>query len=1261
MTKTAMRKKFFVGLSISALLLTTVFSPTASAASSFSTEANVKKALYALAAYDCISSSLLQDTAIGNKYDSIINDAEYSKVYIGQWLGDANGMITCKDALTKTLGTGNITEAMLGSDKIFNGVYEKSSTGEQKIRCNYGIVNSSGNATMDGVFSWPQGYFDDVNGDRQDRRTHGVIEVVFNEDGPVRLEGATSDIDVSHTLESMKEYSINWSKPEKICRPLVMYTEVYPGGQFEDAFGETMMSYEPVLGTDDGTPFNEWGIHVDDRYHAWLHSNSEKFTHTVSPVTSSTQLKLKDNAQTKLLSNLAAIYLGGATNATDFLNANADAKYILYGRYLFNGDGNGGFACGGITVATDDPNFNDLKSTDYWDTSQPYIASVSAYKNGSASSKTSYRTKFGGDGLLTPGSVKNVNFPGVVGDCKTLAGQFNSINPSANSAKTAVSKYMKVGTVEELPPENTTNDDSGEDSGGGTPCSVAAASLGWIICPVIQGVGNSVSSIYDMIEESFLRVDADFVSQDSATYTTWQRFQSFANIAFAIVLLVIILSQITGFGVNNYGIKKILPSLIIVAVLVNLSFFICQIAVDLSNILGYELRERFLEFASNIAIEPDFTDGSAGSIVGYIVSTIVSAGALTGIGIVLFSNLGAWIWPFLLSLLVVAIGVLFFFIILGVRQTGIIILIVLSPVAIVCYALPNTKGFFDRWRKMLTSLLVVYPICGLMMGGGQFVSRLLLSNIGSGGNVAMSSIFSLGVVDSGISSFFYVLVAMLIQVVPFFFIPSIVKSSMAAMGNLGAKLSNFGRGLGRAATGTIRRSDGYKNRVARGRAWDAKRALNRSESTTGLRGLTNRVGARMRSGNNRVSRAMNKSYTRRQADRINAIAAQRDADRRAQMTVDGGLAGAERRQNEELRKFHANTYSGDRAFMSDFDAQEAEYERALDAVDSDPTNEAEVARLRALQDVIGSTPDGQDRIQRVLNRRLYKEQEAARLGGRPPVLSAGMQAAKETLMSDHGGFKSGNRGLAATLKDMNASGDVFKNGTFAKTGKDAKGDDIYGNAYYGAQAAKGSAYELANANDDTLKNMYDSIGSMSMQQLMDTYRNASEAITNDTIAIKPENEAMLNKIRQEAWNQIQASTSSSPDYYDDQGRLFEHNVGSFYNYTDNNGTVHRYKRDASTGDFKEMGGAGEVVSGGQMMSASDNFTSQYGSNYRELHAGDTYKIDHRQYAHATMPTGWHQRKDGNWYNGNTRLTPDEVARAEEIRRYNNQVDIHNGT
>lgn len=136
-------------------------------------------------------------------------------------------------------------------------------------------------------------------------------------------------------------------------------------------------------------------------------------------------------------------------------------------------------------------------------------------------------------------------------------------------------------------------------------------------------------------------------------------------------------------------------------------------------------------------------------------------------------------------------SIFFFFIILGVRQAGIVILITLAPVAIVCYALPNTKSFFDRWKKMFTALLLVYPICGLLMGGGQFASTLLLV-------VAK---------DSEEASAFFTIVAMLLSVVPFFMIPSILKNSMSMMGNLGMKISNFGRGIGGGATRAIRNSE----------------------------------------------------------------------------------------------------------------------------------------------------------------------------------------------------------------------------------------------------------------------------------------------------------------------------------------------------------------------------------------------------------------------------------------------------------------------
>lgn len=794
-------KKAFIGLASIALVMSVAFAPTASAAASFATETKVKNALYGLAAYDCINNKLvLQDTAIGNKLDSIASSASSAETYIGPWLGDENGMITCSTAITKILGSGNISENMLGSGKILNGVYAKEVTGEQKIRCNYGIVNSSGNATQSGTYSWPQGYFYDGSGNLQDKRSHGAIEIVFDESGPIRLDGATSDIDATHTLESMRNIVINWAEPSKICQNLVMYTEVYPYAGV-NLNGETVNAYTSILATTDGTPFNEWGIHVDDKYHAWVHSNSDKFTYTLSQVQSSTKLKLTSDAKSKLLSNLSATHLGGATDVSGFLNANADAKYILYGRYLFNGDGNAAFACGGISIATDDPNFSSLSATDYWDTSQPYVATVNAYKNGSASNKSSYRTKFGGNGLREAGTAKNINYPGVSGDCKVLAGEFNNISPTSSTAKSQVARYMKVSAVDELPEENdpsTVPGGSGStDDGDGdtvSECISSAGPLGWIICPVLDMASDATEQLYSYIQNNFLWIGEDVMGTDKATHEAWKVFRNYANIAFIIMFLVVILSQITGFGISNYGIKKILPRLIAVALLTNLSFIICQLAVDLSDIIGSGLNTA-LSSLGGIKEASEATYGVNGiinNVRGALFGVPVTAATIV-IGVATWR---IWLLPLLLAIIGALVGVFMFFLSLAVRQAGIIILVVLCPVAIICYALPNTKKFFDKWLRIFSSLLMVYPICGLLMGGGQFASKLLIDLNSSNGDV----------------QFMFTLTAMLLSVVPFFFIPTLVRTSLNAIGQLGARLSNFGRGMGGRLTGAIRGSEGFRSR-----------------------------------------------------------------------------------------------------------------------------------------------------------------------------------------------------------------------------------------------------------------------------------------------------------------------------------------------------------------------------------------------------------------------------------------------------------------
>ena len=346
----------------------------------------------------------------------------------------------------------------------------------------------------------------------------------------------------------------------------------------------------------------------------------------------------------------------------------------------------------------------------------------------------------------------------------------------------------------------TDPEDGGPDSS--PTCFDGGGALGWILCPVIEGLGDAVEKVYEKVIEPFLRVDATLLSNSGSsggTYGAWQTFQAIANIVFIILFLIVIFSQVTGVGIDNYGIKKILPKLIVAAILINLSYIICQLAVDISNVIGFSLKGLLDDMANGITINDVLGDPSANISMGATVLTVVvSVIAVGGAAGAILAGGMSFILPVLLALLSAFIAIMFVFILLGVRQAGVVLLVVISPLAFVCYMLPNTKKIFDRWLKIFQGLLLLYPICGLLMGGGNLASRILLS--------------------ANSDSFLVALIAMLLNVIPFFFIPTLLRASFAAMGNIGAKITGVGRGINGTVNSRAKGSDYYKETQARRRA-----------------------------------------------------------------------------------------------------------------------------------------------------------------------------------------------------------------------------------------------------------------------------------------------------------------------------------------------------------------------------------------------------------------------------------------------------------
>ncbi len=466
-------------------------------------------------------------------------------------------------------------------------------------------------------------------------------------------------------------------------------------------------------------------------------------------------------------------------------------------------------------------------------------------------------------------------------------------------------------TAFKLDSYNKSEEEKSDDTSQTTLCFSASGSLGWILCPVIQAVGDLTDYMYNWISTSFLEVNASIFNNDKnkTTYEGWKAFRDFANILFVVLLMVVIISQLTGVGISNYGIKKVLPRLIMTIILINLSFIICQLAIDVSNIVADGIRTLFDGLTSRI--DPQVVEFNVGTFIRGLITSLFEIGG-TGIGVYALVNNWSAVLPFvLLTLISCAIGVLFFFILLAVRQAAVILLVVISPIAIVCYALPGTKNIANRWFKMLTAALLVYPICALMMSGGEFAGMLLRV---AGG-------------EADEKGFFFQLIAALINVVPFFLIPSVLKSSFSAMGSLGTKISGLGARLSRSATGATRNSEAYKDWRTQQLSTNAANAARRYKEGRGLRHGASKALRRM--GANGVAdrldaahaRSAAMSYQRYTKNEMDNLAAGLAAENMDETSLEGKKATMRDEFEQSQIKDAANLIRQDKGIYTDDDGK----------------------------------------------------------------------------------------------------------------------------------------------------------------------------------------------------------------------------------------------------------------------------------------------------------------------------------------------------
>ena len=473
-------------------------------------------------------------------------------------------------------------------------------------------------------------------------------------------------------------------------------------------------------------------------------------------------------------------------------------------------------------------------------------------------------------------------------------------------------------------------------------CQENGGFLSWMLCPAIADGASTTSGLLGYITKLttvHTSIIEQFSNQDSSIYKAWSAFRNIANIGFVIMLLVVVFSQVTNIGISNYNIKKILPKLIITAILVNFSYLIMGVLIDLSQIAGNGIGSLIRSVAAGSMNADASTMASA--TISAIASMVISAAGVVGTGAVLVSG-PALILPVVMFIATALISVFFGFIMLTIRQAAIIMVVVLAPLMMVLYALPNTSAITKKYISTVKALLMLYPMCIFATSAGALASSII---IGTSTDLLM------------------MIVGGLLNVLPYFAIPSMTSKSLAGLGAITGAFDKMRGGALKGASmagGVFAASEFYKN----------------MNSNFAADKEVRRAAGKLRKYNNmeRSDRPLTSGQMRDRARATEIL--NKDSKMRAggSYAADAALSnssGAGFRNLEQLAKDEAMEYQ-DKILMSSYQnsgvsekelANRLRTEMETSYVGAtEQEKEEHDSRIRALTRVVGATKSGQKLI-----------------------------------------------------------------------------------------------------------------------------------------------------------------------------------------------------------------------------------------------------------------------------------------------------------
>ena len=304
--------------------------------------------------------------------------------------------------------------------------------------------------------------------------------------------------------------------------------------------------------------------------------------------------------------------------------------------------------------------------------------------------------------------------------------------------KSAFDKFAKYASEHKDEQKELSVEDSPEKSADATAqstegageekeektCTSELTGVGWFLCPAIEKLADFADSVWGMLEGYLVTSP---LQATGSTYDAWKTMRDLANVLLALVFILIIISQVSNVGISNYGIKKMLPRFIIATVALNISYFVIQIIVDIANIIGSTL----LGIITTPIQSMNLTDVGWGALLTAILAGGGTAAGATLIGGTIAASvfgIGTLFMFVLMAIVPGVIGIVSGLLALVFRSAVIPVLAILAPLAFAAWILPNTQSVFDKWKKVFTGMVFLYPLAAIYYGGLKLLAFTALAD-----------------------------------------------------------------------------------------------------------------------------------------------------------------------------------------------------------------------------------------------------------------------------------------------------------------------------------------------------------------------------------------------------------------------------------------------------------------------------------------------------------------------------------------------------